>query len=58
MNRRIIIIIIAFAAVCSGASAQQKQGKADEDRKYFDRDTGRSDAFHPFVSAFPLIQRP
>ena len=28
MNKRIITIIIALAAVCSGASAQQKQGKA------------------------------
>ena len=28
MNRRIITIIIALAAVCGGASAQQKQGKA------------------------------
>lgn len=28
MNKRIITIIIALAAVCGGASAQQKQGKA------------------------------
>ena len=28
MNRRIITIILALAAVCSGAWAQQKQGKA------------------------------
>jgi len=28
MNRRIIIIILALATVCGGASAQQKQGKA------------------------------
>ena len=28
MNRRIITIILALAAVCGGASAQQKQGKA------------------------------
>ena len=28
MNKRIITIILALAAVCGGASAQQKQGKA------------------------------
>ena len=28
MNKRIITIIIALAAVCGGAKAQQKQGKA------------------------------
>ena len=27
MNKRIITIIIVLAAVCSGARAQQKQGK-------------------------------